>query len=563
MKIKVIGILVAFLLLASTVLPSKGVFAATQDDLLSDLEPTDTQGSYYVNDWDNDPFTAMNGKVITKGIGLDTNGRGTASATYKIDSEGYKTFRTTLSLESKWVTGDFGKTAVAFYSDDVKLYEKQLSKTDGVINVEIKLPAKTKNFVAVVKQLKGAKGTHGVILGNALFSKNGTYAPTPDLSVSPATVGANDTRGSYYESDWDDEPFRDIKNNLVTNGLGLYKSSGGTAFSTYNIDGMGLNRFETKISLDYAWTVGDFGRSSVGIYADDILLYEKEFTPKTSVQDVKLNIPKGTKNVTLKVLQIKGARGEHGVLFINPLFKKTKDRVVTAPKTIAFPTVGVIDYTGYYSENDWDNKPFQHSNNQIVTSGVALESNYDGTGSATYDIVNMGFNAIKTKVSLDSKWLNGDYGSSSVYIYAGNTLLYSAALKRTDIKNLTLRIPNKTKTVKLVVKQKRGAKGKHAVIFGNAVFTNLPITSTLKMSQISIVNNKKKDDIITVKSLSKNDTIKVYNSKGQVIASGKTTGTSISLKVKQLGTSKGKVYITRLSSGKLESDKLAKDYKAE
>ncbi|CAH0298520.1 hypothetical protein SRABI80_04167 [Peribacillus frigoritolerans] len=221
------------------------------------------------------------------------------------------------------------------------------------------------------------------------------------------------------------------------------------------------------------------------------------------------------------------------------------------------------DTEGWINVNDWDSKPFQYSNGQIVTSGVALDTYYGGTASVTYDIVNMGFNAIKTKVSLDSKWLNGDYGSSSVYIYAGNTLLYSTALKRTDIKNLTLRLPNKTKTVKLVVKQKKGAKGNQAVVFGNAVFTNLPISSKLKTTQVSIVNNKKKDDVITVKSLNKNDTIKVYNTKGQVIASGKTTSTSNSLKVKQLGTRKGKVSITRLSTSKLESDKISKDFKAE
>ena len=88
---------------------------------------------------------------------------------------------------------------------------------------------------------------------------------------------------------------------------------------------MGFNRFETKLSLDARYSVGDYGRSKVGIYADDYLLYEKELTPKTAVQTVKLNIPKGTKNLRVVAKQIHGAKGTQGIIFINPLLKKTKD----------------------------------------------------------------------------------------------------------------------------------------------------------------------------------------------------------------------------------------------
>ncbi|MGE7121711.1 hypothetical protein ACQKIC_15950 [Peribacillus sp. NPDC046944] len=56
----------------------------------------------------------------------------------------------------------------------------------------------------------------------------------------------------------------------------------------------------------------------VGIYADDVLLYEKEFTEKTKVASLKLRIPKGTKTIELHVKQLKGAKGNQGLLFINP-----------------------------------------------------------------------------------------------------------------------------------------------------------------------------------------------------------------------------------------------------
>ncbi|MER1999545.1 MAG: PPC domain-containing protein, partial [Lysinibacillus sp.] len=85
---------------------------------------------------------------------------------------------------------------------------------------------------------------------------------------------------------------------------------------------------------------------------------------------------------------------------------------------------------------------------------------------------------------------------------------------------------------------------------------------TLKVSQttvtptaknITIKNNKGKADTITVKSVKKGSTIKVYNSKSKQIASVKATGTTATLTVKQLGTQAGKVYVTVQEPGKLVS----------
>ncbi|MGE7121710.1 NPCBM/NEW2 domain-containing protein [Peribacillus sp. NPDC046944] len=138
----------------------------------------------------------------------------------------------------------------------------------------------------------------------------------------------------------------------------------------------------------------------------------------------------------------------------------------------------------------------------MITSGIGLSAN-DTIAYATYNKLNMGFNTFETTLSIDSGWINGDYGTSSAYIYADNKLLYSKKKKNTDVKNLTLRLPKNTKNVELLIQQEAGAKGKHFVVFGNARFTVLPVSTKPSASKVSITNNKNKSDVIIVRSLSK------------------------------------------------------------
>ena len=88
---------------------------------------------------------------------------------------------------------------------------------------------------------------------------------------------------------------------------------------------------------------------------------------------------------------------------------------------------------------------------------------------------------------------------------------------------------------------------------------------SLKASQVTIKNNKKKSDAITVKSIKKGDVIKVYSksSGGKLLVSKKSGGTSVTLSVKQLGTKAGSVYVSVTNSGLLESSRVKKSYKKE
>ena len=91
------------------------------------------------------------------------------------------------------------------------------------------------------------------------------------------------------------------------------------------------------------------------------------------------------------------------------------------------------------------------------------------------------------------------------------------------------------------------------------------ITDTLKASQVKVTNNKGKNDTVVVSGLVKGDVVKVYNAstKGTLLTSITSTGTSTTLSVKQLGTKAGKVYVTVTKTNQTESDRVAISYKGE
>lgn len=563
---KMIVSFIAFVFMLMMGLPSKQTFA-NSDILLTELKPSDYSGYFYTDKWDYyTNFTDVFGNIQDTGIGLYAY-NGQSFAVYNIDQMGFKSFQAKVTLDSQWLVGDYGKSAISFYADDLLLYEKQIPKNQ-VLDVNLKLPEKVKNFYIKVSQLKGAKGVQKVVIANGKFSSAGEYLNTSETTTSLQTIGAIDRSSYYYHDDWSNLPFQDINDNIITEGIGLYDYNGGTGYAEYNIDQMGYNIFESKITLDSKWIQGDFGKTAVGIYADDYLLYEKQLSAKTPVQTVRLHIPKGTKNLKLVTKHLAGARGEQKVVFINPVVKRTKESLKSVNRTVSVHTVGAIDNSSYYYKNSWNSdEPFRYVNGDLATSGIGLSTDSGGESYAIYDIQNMGFNAFKANLSLDSKWLHGDYGTSSVFLYADNKLLYSKSLTKTSgTTNLTLRLPSTTKKFMVLVKQNGGAKGTHGVVLGNAVFAKLPVSSMLKTSQVKVENNKGKNDKVTVSSLNTGDYIKVYNSKGTLLAtSAKATknGTSVSVSIKQLGTSSGKILVSRTSSNALESDKLTVSFKAE
>lgn len=561
----IIAVIFFFTLAAYGIFLPSEASAATSSVRLSSLSP-DSDDGFHTSYWNDEKFTDVYGKTVNDGVGFHDD---SAYATYNVAGKGYSSFQGKVTLDSRYVNGDYGKSVIGFYADDRLLYEKPLSKSSGVVNVNVKLPKNAKDFSIIVKEKSGSKGQQFVVVQDGIFTKDGSYLSISDSSYSSLlTVGVsnssnyNDT-DSYYD-------FQDINGNLITKGFSLSLPSyqDGLAYSKFNISGNEYNTLETSISLDSKYINGDYGKSVVGIYADDYLLYEKEFTSKTSIQKVKVSIPKGTENITLLAHQIKGAKGTQAVTFSQPVVSKVGSSYKTVPYTALPSTIGDNTSSGAWESNLSDfGRIIRYSNGTLGTSGLVFEYIYSGGGDAyaTYNLSDVGVNYFKAKLSLDSAYLQGDYGSSTIQLLADNRVLYSKALTRsTGIVNVGVQIPLKTQEFKILVKQKEGGKGYHHVVLGNAVFQKLPVSAKLSPSRVSVANNYNQNDVVTVKSLAKGDVIKVYNTKGALLATSKpVTSNYAKISIKQLGTAKGNVLVSRTTSGVLESDPVSVPYAAE
>ncbi|MDG0060832.1 MULTISPECIES: NPCBM/NEW2 domain-containing protein [Priestia] len=547
----------------SNFLPSEAS-AATSSVRLSSLS-SDSEEDFYTSYWyDDEKFTDVYGKTVNDGLGFYGD---SPYATYNVSGKGYSSFQGKVTLDSRYVNGDYGKSVVGFYVDDHLLYEKPLSKNSGVVNVNVKLPKNIKHFSIVVKEKGGSKGHHFVVVQDGQFIKGGSYLSVPYSSYSSLVTIGNSSSQRYYSTD-EYHDLEDINGNLITNGFSLDTPGdyGGLSYSTFSIEGNDYNTLETSISLDARYVNGDWGKSVVGIYADDYLLYEKEFTSKTPIQKVKISIPKGTHHVTLVTNQIKGAKGTQAVTFSQPVVSKTGSSYTSVPYTALPSTIGAND-----SSRAWETSLsefggiIRFSNGTLGTSGLIFESDYYGTAYTTYNLSDAGVNYFKAKLSLDSAYLQGDYGSSTIQLLADNRVLYSKALtKSTGVLNVGVQIPSKAQEFKILVKQKQGAKGYHNVVLGNAVFQKLPVSAKLSASRVSVANNYNQNDVVTVKSLAKGDVIKVYNTKGALLATSKpVTSNYAKISIKQLGTAKGNIHVSRTTSGVLESDPVSVPYAAE
>ena len=108
----------------------------------------------------------------------------------------------------------------------------------------------------------------------------------------------------------------------------------------------------------------------------------------------------------------------------------------------------------------------------------------------------------------------------------------------------------------------RDSKG--GVSVANNIKVTKAVSPKINAKNINVINNKDKPDTVTVKGLKKNDIVKVYNSKGKLLAtSKKVSGTSITMSIKQLGEKAGKVDITVTKSEMTESSRTAVSFTGE
>ena len=560
---KWLGFIALFALFMGLVLPHQAN-AASSSPFLTSLDPSDSTG--YYTDWNDEAFKDSAGKNVSNGFGLKTYSAGDESyVSYDVEGQNYTHIQGKVTLDSRYLQGDYGKTAVGFYADDRLVYEKQMNRTSSSQSYNVALPKNTKTFSIVIMQLDGSKGTHLVVIQDAKFIKTGSFLNVADTQYHSAlSIGASDRE--YYYITGDTKTFRDINGNIITKGFQLHSYDSGSAYAAYNVNDTGYNVFETSVSLDSNNVTGDYGKTVVGIYADSYLLYEKELSSKTPVQQVKVNIPKNTSQIKIVAQQLKGAKGTHSVTFNQPVFKTVGSSFVSVPYTTSPQSIGADDSNMLLEDEPTSSDYVTHYANgslgssSILLKGITYEPSY-----AQYNISDTDVNVFKAKLSLDYESVQGDHGSSVVKIFADNKQIFAKTIKKsTTIENLALQIPARTKYFKVTVDSKAGAKGTQNILFGNPVFQKLPASGKLSSSRISVENNYNKDDIVTVRSITKGDVIKVYNSKGTLLATSKPATTNYTkVAIKQLGTGKGTILVSRISPNKAESGTVSASFAAE
>jgi len=147
-----------------------------------------------------------------------------------------------------------------------------------------------------------------------------------------------------------------------------------------------------------------------------------------------------------------------------------------------------------------------------------------------------------------------------VYTSKGNLLATSSSVTSTSATISTKQLGTKSGSVYITVKR----IGMHESAKVKVAYYAEPVTPKPSTSKITITNYKGKYDKIYVSSLKKGDIVKVYTSKGKLLATSKSvTSTSATISTKQLGTKSGSVYITVKRIGMHESSKVKKTFSAE
>jgi hypothetical protein len=90
-------------------------------------------------------------------------------------------------------------------------------------------------------------------------------------------------------------------------------------------------------------------------------------------------------------------------------------------------------------------------------------------------------------------------------------------------------------------------------------------SGALKSTQVYVVNNKRKADLVTVKGIAKGDIVKVYKAKtgGELWSAQQATGPNVSMSISQLGKKSGKVYVSIMRFNRAESSRMAIAFKGE
>jgi hypothetical protein len=310
----------------------------------------------------------------------------------------------------------------------------------------------------------------------------------------------NDLEWDHWHRSGKDVPFTTTNGDIVTEGFGLeaYYSDTYRTFASFYIGDYSYTTLDTTISLESDYTLGDLGETEVAIYADSQKIYTKHFTNKTKAQHIQVGIPANTKELDFYILQKKGTKGAHSIIFADPKLTNTLPKTPKSNVAALFDlSPSEVSYSSDIQTKLWSNDlTFENTKGTYIARAVAISPYYSDTkrSYAVYNISDFNYTTLETNISLDNAYRIGDLGETQVEIYADNQRIYTKKFtNKTGIQKLNVSIPKGTVNLKFFVLQHPGAQGHHRVILENPLLTNknssVKKTKTVSLRDIGIAES--------------------------------------------------------------------------
>jgi glucan-binding YG repeat protein len=494
-QVKKVTILFAFLftiILANFQLPT-ALAAGSNVNLTRDaISDWNYSNDIDLDQWeDGTSFVDKNGKTYAYGVGFNPYSYYSNRSLYVwYDITDYKktTFEATVSLQKGWNTGDIGQATIEVYADSNLLYKKVLVNSTAPVNLKLAIPAGTKKLKIYNSIQDGTNGIQKVFIGNPHLTDALAQKPASNIVSlfqdlqDPQVSYSNDIlkgtlRGSVYQ---------------LTDGTNASNAFGFEPYDYYDNNRMSASFYvgdytystlEATVSLDKAYSKGDRGQSEFVIYADNVKIYTKTFKNDTQQQNIKLALPKGTKYLTFYALTKKGTQGNHALILDNARLTKS---LAALPADDSISVVGLgtssVSYSNDVFHNKWSSLSYQLTEGSQVPVGIGLSAysyyNHPSIWSQYY-IGDFTYPTLETTVSLDGRWKTGDRGTTTVTIWADDTLIHQSTLTNTSkTKNIIVSIPKGTTYLKFGSANPKGNAG-HAVIFEDPRLTKRPQPPTV------------------------------------------------------------------------------------
>ncbi|MGG0739648.1 pre-peptidase C-terminal domain-containing protein [Niallia taxi] len=343
------------------------------------------------------------------------------------------------------------------------------------------------------------------------------YIAIENSSATTYEFSVNFTQSDYYEKEWNDSFRQASQIELNKTYKGLMQGSYDKDFYKFTLSTAG----NVKFVLD-----NEDESKSITIYDKDgeefTSFYSKEGYEGDS--SINMGLPAGSYYL----------------------------RVYSSDENVPY------EFKLQYTKSDYYEKEWNDSFSQATSIGFnqAYTGTFQGSGDKDYYKISVPSNS-KVTFELSN---TGDYKNLTLYDQNGESLMYLYSDSNKSGNSTTNFDLNKGNYYIMLSGNSGDFDSYQFKVKGT--FTSPAVSA----SQVSVVNNTGKADVITVNKLKTGDIVKVYDKSGKLLGTSKAVvsgSTSTTVSISQLGKAKGSIFVTLTSSSMKESSKKEVSFAAE